>query len=143
MTCGGSVVFSGVAMKMTAMFKKLITIIEITKNYLCTTWHWIKKRSQNIHSSYICVYNLTLTLLLELGCHFHCYSREHHRSSACHWQILLDMVTVKCTLITSRFHLGFYFHVFICFFHGFLKSSWSWSWIYNYLCNQCLSPLTL
>jgi hypothetical protein len=26
------------------------------------------------------------------------------------------------------------------------KSSWSWSycsWIYNYLCNQCLSPLTL
>jgi uncharacterized integral membrane protein len=28
----------------------------------------------------------------------------------------------------------------------FLGSSWSWpygSWIYNYLCNQCLSPLTL
>jgi len=26
------------------------------------------------------------------------------------------------------------------------KSSWLWSygsWIYNYLCNQCLSPLTL
>ena len=26
------------------------------------------------------------------------------------------------------------------------RSSWSWlygSWIYNYLCNQCLSPLTL
>jgi len=28
----------------------------------------------------------------------------------------------------------------------FRGSSWSWSfsiWIYNYLCNQCLSPLTL
>ena len=34
-------------------------------------------------------------------------------------------------------------HLFLLFFSG---SSWSWSygsWIYNYLYNQCLSPLTL
>ena len=40
--------------------------------------------------------------------------------------------------------------LFILLFHSKIKavysSSWSWSygsWIYNYLCNQCLSPLTL
>ena len=30
-----------------------------------------KKRPQNIHSGYICIYNLTLTLLLELSLLFH------------------------------------------------------------------------
>ena len=32
------------------------------------------------------------------------------------------------------------------YFFGIWGPSWSWSydiWIYNYLCNQCLSPLTL
>jgi hypothetical protein len=35
---------------------------------------------------------------------------------------------------------------FVVFFFFIWGSSWSWSfgiWIYNYLCNQCPSPLTL
>jgi len=34
----------------------------------------------------------------------------------------------------------------VLFLAFFLELSWTWSygsWIYNYLCNQCLSPLTL
>jgi hypothetical protein len=40
----------------------------------------------------------------------------------------------------------YYFLPLCCMFYFIKRSSWLWShgsWIYNYLCNQCLSPLTL
>jgi len=44
--------------------------------------------------------------------------------------------------------IAFVYSELSCWFYTIsnLRSSWSWSynsWIYNYLCNQCLSPLTL
>ena len=44
----------------------------------------------------------------------------------------------SCSVVQSQFS---YFNVFIFYFN--LKRLLSGSWIYNYLCNQCLSPLTL
>jgi hypothetical protein len=61
------------------------------------------------------------------------------------WYILI------ASLISSDCAFGI-FKLFLNYMHkkqlliSPLWSSWSWSygsWIYNYLCNQCLSPLTL
>jgi hypothetical protein len=44
------------------------------------------------------------------------------------------------------FYLFFYINTCSSPLHYFLGPSWSWSygsWIYNYLCNQCLSTLML
>ena len=42
-------------------------------------------------------------------------------------------------------HISLFLIVLKVYFKLYVDTSWSWSygsWIYNYLCNQCLSPLT-
>jgi hypothetical protein len=91
---------------------------------------------------------------------------ENNIPVAIHWQTL-SLNVVHLTLIVIRTHnlkldsaflivfIHYYFNPAMkwCFryfleLHFWMKAlpSWSWShgsWIYNYLCNQCLSPLTL
>jgi len=41
-------------------------------------------------------------------------------------------------------HISLFLIVLKVYFKLYVDTSWSWSygsWIYNYLCNQCLSPL--
>jgi len=58
----------------------------------------------------------------------------------------LNMLVTMCQQFTNLFLVGYSekWGFVISYFNKGL--SWSWlygSWIYNYLCNQCLSPLTL
>jgi hypothetical protein len=48
-----------------------------------------------------------------------------------------------CILYVIKERVGISFHETYMFLH-FVQGPWSYgSWIYNYLCNQCLSPLML
>jgi len=54
------------------------------------------------------------------------------------WNLSLRCLKISCLVLSFV----------LCFVYFFIFSgpSWSWSygsWIYNYLCNQCLSPLKL
>ena len=58
---------------------------------------------------------------------------------------LLFLSINKCTK-KLWFYINKILHVINKVIQKRLRLSWSWSysnWIYNYLCNQCLSPLTL
>jgi hypothetical protein len=56
------------------------------------------------------------------------------------WKIFCCKYSKSCM---AQLFISFYVSVIVCFFAG---PSWLWSygsWIYNYLCNQYLSPLML
>jgi len=54
----------------------------------------------------------------------------------------MDFGTVSTVYNCFVFHSVAWLHILILY----SGSSWSWSyssWIYNYMCNQCISPLQL
>jgi hypothetical protein len=54
------------------------------------------------------------------------------------WNLSLRCLKISCLVLS--------FVLCFVYFYIFSGPSWSWSygsWIYNYLCNQCLSPLKL
>jgi len=57
-----------------------------------------------------------------------------------HFTVITILFTIDLTIYI---HLNLYL---LCVCWNFEGPSWLWSygsWIYNYLCNQCISPLTL
>jgi len=67
-----------------------------------------------------------------------------------HWWLTITPILAKSTI--SSFALVFLIYLFVCLFFFFLflfflwGPLWSWShdsWIYSYICNQCISSLKL
>jgi len=61
--------------------------------------------------------------------------------------VLIQDLDILDSIIVSFGIVSHVVHVVVCTAdHSVTGPSWSWShssWIYNYLCNQCLSPLKL
>jgi len=81
--------------------------------------------------SWICVFNIMSVLK----------DADVHLLMWIHWYIIITDLYTKIEF--DRDLLGT-FKVLIVFSKDIQEPSWSYgSWIYNYLCNQCISPLTL
>jgi hypothetical protein len=88
---------------------------------------------------------------------------ENNRSAVSHWQALSHNVvssthcmSALASIYEMIFDFGHYYDSVVLYCYKELctriypvlgrRTSWLWSygsWIYKYLCNQCLSPLTL
>jgi len=102
---------------------------------------------------------LLCALILEQAFYKHSINMklEYYEKTCILWQgihelcdIIFFRVHFECELeiIFSRDRtlVAFNVGIFISDYHVFEGPSWSWSydsWIYNYLCNQCPSPLKL
>ena len=115
-------------------------------NYLCsqclsplTLWVWTPLRRGELDTTLcakVCQW-LAPGLWFSPGTLVSSTNKTDHRDIT---EILLKVAlnTINQTYINIVFLL-----YLIC---GFVGPSWTWSygsWIYNYLCNQCLSPLTM
>ena len=56
---------------------------------------------------------------------------------------LISIIFIILWTIVFTLRLSLYVNIFLSETTGSLWSWWFGSWIYNYLCNQCLSPLAL